>query len=168
MGNPAMDDEEFKVTLNASARLLRSNRPKEATGLLRQLYAQNPAVPDVAINLGGAYILQGLFDEAVAVLEVASRTFGQNPMVWINLAAAYLGPLEESTTEQQDRAIQAYQRALQVDPKAPNVYYHLGLIYHQREERSRAIASFQRALKANPGDKDARQWLQDLSQDPAP
>jgi tetratricopeptide (TPR) repeat protein len=57
----------------------------------------------------------------------------------------------------------AYQRALQVNPEAPNVHYHLGLIYKERGELSRASAFFQRALEVNPADKDARYWLDRLS-----
>jgi tetratricopeptide (TPR) repeat protein len=53
--------------------------------------------------------------------------------------------------------------ALKVDPEAPNVHYHLGLIYKERGELNRASAFFQRALEVNPTDRDARYWLDRLS-----
>ena len=79
-----------------------------------------------------------------------------NVMVWINLAAAYLGPLEVSDEGGQDQAIAAFERALSLDPEAPSVNYNLGLIYKQRGETERAAAHFWRALDVDPSDNDAR------------
>jgi tetratricopeptide (TPR) repeat protein len=145
--------------LNESASLLSQNRPGEAVEKLLPLYERIPDDPDVAINLGGAYILQRKWRKAVRILEPASETHPDNAMIWTNLAAAYLGRLELAGPRQQERAIAAYERALQADPTAPNVHYHLGLIYKDRKELMRASAFFQRALEVNPADRDARLWL---------
>ena len=83
-------------------------------------------------------------------------------MLWINLGAAELGTLESAGPKQQDRAIAAYQHALQNDPMAPNVHYHLGLIYKERGELVRASAFFQRAMEVNPADNDAARWLRSI------
>jgi len=84
-------------------------------------------------------------------------------MLWANMAAAQLGRLETAGPKQQEKAIEAYYRALRADPSAPNVHYHLGLIYKKRGELNRACAMFQRALEVNPGDRDARFWLDRLA-----
>ncbi|MDQ4078718.1 MAG: tetratricopeptide repeat protein, partial [Chloroflexota bacterium] len=83
----------------------------------------------------------------------------ENANLWINLAAARLGPMEESSRIQQDHAIDAYQQALTAQPDVPNVHYMLGLIYRVREESLRAVAHFTRALEQNPDDDDARRML---------
>ncbi len=150
--------------LSQGARLLAQNRPGEAAARLEQAAALLPDDPDVAINLGGAYILQGRYNQAVTVLERASQAAPDNAMVWTNLAAAYLGNLDLSGPQQQSKAIAAYERALQIDATAPNVHYNLGLIYHDRKEWLHAKACFLLALKANPGDADARQWLARLAE----
>lgn len=152
-------EEEFRRTLNESARLLSQNRPGEALERLLPLEKTKPADPDVAINIGGAYILQRKWDRAVRVLRKAVDAHPQNAALWSNLGAAELGRLETSGPRQQERAIAAYERALQVDPVAPNVHYHLGLIYKHRGELIRASAFFQRALEVSPADRDARFWL---------
>jgi tetratricopeptide (TPR) repeat protein len=85
-------------------------------------------------------------------------------MLWTNLAAAQLGRLEVAGPRQQEKAIAAYQMALKADPEAPNVHYHLGLIYKERGELNRAGAFFQRALEVNPGDRDAQLWLHRITQ----
>lgn len=159
---PIKDD--YSQTLNASARLLRANRPGEAVAVLEPLYTQHPHDPDIAINLGGALILQRKWDRAVKVLLPAARQHMKNAMLWTNLAAAHLGSLETAGPKQQQQAITAYEQALRADPKAPNVHYHLGLIYKEQGNLTQASALFQRALEINPKDEDAQRWLDRLSE----
>ncbi|MEX1020828.1 MAG: tetratricopeptide repeat protein [Litorilinea sp.] len=150
---------DFFDRLNESAQLLRQNRPGEAIEHLLELHGLAPDNADVAINLSGAYILQAKWNRAVSLLKKAVAHHPTNAMLWTNLGAAELGRLEFSGPVQQDKAIAAYQRALRVDPHAPNVHYHLGLIYKERGELNRAGAFFQRALEVNGGDQDAQYWL---------
>lgn len=150
--------------LAQGAQLLAQSRPGEAAAKLEQAAVLLPDDPDVAINLGGAYVMQRRFNKAVAILEQASQRTPGNAMVWTNLAAAYLGRLELSGPAQQDQAIAAYERALQIDPSASNVHYNLGLIYKDRQAWSQAKACFLTALEVDPGDKDARTWLAWLAQ----
>lgn len=150
--------------LSQGARLLAQNRPGEAAARLEQAAALLPDDPDVSINLGGAYVLQRRYNKAVVVLEQASRAAPDNAMVWTNLAAAYLGNLELSGPVQQGKAIAAYERALQIEPAAPNVHYNLGLIYKDRQDWVKAKACFLLALEVDPSDRDARTWLERLAQ----
>jgi Tfp pilus assembly protein PilF len=119
-----------------------------------------------AINLGGAYILQGKYSRAIPVLEAAIHLEPENAMAWVNLAAAYLGKLPLATQEHQERAIEAYERALVLDPRAPNVHYNLGLIYLERRDMLRAAAHFYSALETDPTDRDARYWLDRIHKEP--
>jgi predicted Zn-dependent protease len=159
-----IDNQIYQMTLNASARALSANRPVEAIEVLKSLHTEYPHDPDIAINMGGALILQRKWNQAVRVLLPAARENTQNAMLWVNLAAAYLGSLETSGPKQQQRAITAYEQALRADPKAPNVHYHLGLIYKEQGNLTQASALFQRALEINPKDKDAQRWLDRLSE----
>ncbi len=141
--------------LMEGARLLSQRRPAEAAERLEKAATLLPDDVDVAINLAGAHILQRRYNKAVPILERASDLAPTNAMVWINLAAAHLGRLELSGSEQQERAIAAYERALELDPGAPHVHYNLGLIYKDRNDWSRAQAQFRQALEVNPADDDA-------------
>jgi tetratricopeptide (TPR) repeat protein len=153
----------YRTTLNESARLLRANRPGEAIAVLEPLHEDLPNDPDIAINLGGALILQRKWTKAVKILRKAVDASPDNVLLWTNLAAAYLGRLETSGPKHQARAIRAYEKALWLDPSAANVHYHLGLIYKQQGNLSRASALFQRALEINPSDRDAQFWMDKLS-----
>ncbi len=154
---------DYRTILNESARLLRANRPGEAIAVLEPLRANLPNDPDIAINLGGALILQRKWSQAVKVLKRAVDISPENVLLWTNLAAAHLGRLETSGPKHQKRAIAAYEKALWIDPSTPNVHYHLGLIYKQQGNLSRSSAMFQRALEINPNDRDARYWMEKLS-----
>ena len=154
---------DYRTVLNESARLLRANRPGEAIAVLEPLQADLPDDPDIAINMGGALILQRKWSKAVKILKRAVEVSPDNVLLWTNLAAAYLGRLETSGPKHQARAIAAYERALGLDPSTPNVHYHLGLIYKQQGNLSRSSAMFQRALEVNPEDRDARFWMERLS-----
>ncbi len=151
--------------LAEGTRLLAARRPGEALEHLTKAWELDQDNPSVAINLGGAYILQGKHRLAVPVLEKAVELEPDNAMVWSNLAAAYLDKLPFASMDQQDRAIEAYGRALDLDPRAPNVYYNLALIYVERHDKERAIACFQGALETDPNDRDASRWLERLQRD---
>jgi tetratricopeptide (TPR) repeat protein len=148
------------------ARLLAAKRPGEAIPKFEEALSLDPENVSAAINLGGAYILQGKHSRAIPALETASRLEPDNAMVWSNLAAAYLGKLPFSTQPQQDQAIVAYERALALDPHAPNVHYNLGLIYLERNDTLRAAAHFCGALESDPNDRDAQHWLDKIRQGP--
>jgi Flp pilus assembly protein TadD len=153
------DPARVRRLVGEGARLLAAKRPAEAIVKLAEAWdldAQNVAV---AINLGGAYILQGKHERAIPVLETASLLEPDNAMVWSNLAAAYLGKLPLATPERLQRAIDAYERALALDARAPHVHYNLGLTYLERGEPLRASSCFHGALETDPSDRDARYWL---------
>lgn len=151
--------ERVRRLVGEGAGLLAAKRPGEAIPKLQEALRLAPDNVSAAINLGGAFILQGKHDQAAPALEAASRLEPGNAMIWSNLAAAYLGKLPFSTQAHQDRAIAAYERALALDPRAPNVHYNLGLIYLERNEMTRAAACFYRALETDPNDRDAQLWL---------
>lgn len=151
-------DEAFREAI----RLLQQGRGKEAAALLEPLYKQIPNNVELALNLGGAYILQRRYNKAEVLLSKAAEQEPENANIWINLAAARLGALEISKRSQQEGAIEAYQKALAIDPEAANVHYMLGLVYHRRKETLRAEAHFRRALEQNPNDQHARRMLERL------
>ena len=163
-----MDDETFHRELNQGARLLAQGKPDEARTILEHLRELRPDHSAVTLNLGGAYILGGQFKRAVPILESLVEREPGNAMAWTNLGAAYLGNPVLATTEEQDKAIAAFERALKCNPAAPHVAYNIGLIYRDRDDCDHAIHWFTRALQANPLDSDARRILARLKSPSSP
>jgi len=162
-GDPEVEQtrraEQVRRLVADGARLLAAKRPGEAVPKLEEALDLDPQNVSAAINLGGAFILQGKHDRAMPALETASRLEPDNAMVWSNLAAAYLGKLPFSDRGRQDRAIVAYERALMADPRTPNVHYNLGLIFLERNDPLRAAAHFLSGVEMDPDDRDAQLWL---------
>jgi tetratricopeptide (TPR) repeat protein len=112
-----------------------------------------------ALNLSGAYILTKRFKKAVGILEALAKRESDNPAVWQNLGAAYLGNPILADDASQRKAIGAFEKALTLDPELPNVAYNIGLIFRDRHEYFRAAEWFEQALQTNPEDEHARRLL---------
>jgi Flp pilus assembly protein TadD len=156
------DREEAIRLLNLGANLLEQGKAEEAIWHLEQALELDDQNVAVLINLGGAYVMAGHHKKAVPLLETARDAEPENAMVWTNLAAAYLGNPLLATPEQQMQAIEAFQKALDLNPAAPNVHYNLGLIFVDRGDADLAAAAFRKAIQVNPFDRDARSWLRKL------
>lgn len=152
-------ERSFATLLREGTALLRSGRVAEAVELLQRAHDLRPDDVDARLNLGGALILANKFSTAVTVLEPLRELDGENPMVWTNLGAAYLGNPMLARDEDQKKAIAAFVTALMLDPRAPSVAYNLGLIYRDRRDPESAAGWFRRAVQDNPNDQDARQLL---------
>ncbi len=154
--------QEAICLLNRGADHLRAREPEKALPLLRRAHELLPEDVPTAINLAGAHILLGRHQEAIPILEQALAHEPENEMIWTNLGAAYLGNPVLADEEQQRKAIEAFERAVAINPEAPNVYYNLGLIHRDRGEMEQAVRRFRHAVQANPHDRDARRALRRL------
>ena len=148
--------------VNTGATLLKTGKAQEALPYLQRAWELEPTEVAAAINLAGAYILLNRPKDAVPVLEAATELAPENAMAWMNLGAAYLGNPILATVEQQDKAIQAFEQAAQLQPGLPHVDYNIALIFRDQQKWAQACAHFQRALEVNPQDRDARMLLQQV------
>jgi protein O-GlcNAc transferase len=158
-------NKETRQLINQGAKLLEQGRAEEAIAPLERAYQLDASDVPTLINLGGAYIMAGQHKAAIPILEAARDAEPDNDMIWINLGAAYLGNPVLATGEQQMWAIEAFEKALELNPAAPNVHYNLGLIFIDRDEADLAIAAFRQAIKVNPLDRDARYWIRKLEKE---
>lgn len=162
--NDNRSDNRFLHLLRAGTSLLRQGKAEDALPYLKEAYTLDPDNSDAALNLSGAYILDGQFRKAVRILERLSKEEPDNPMVWTNLGAAYLGNRALAVKKHQLKAIAAFKRALEINPEVPNVAYNIGLIYKDRGESEKALHWFRQATETNPEDHDAHMLLDQLSE----
>lgn len=155
LGEPSSEGERVQMLLVDGTRLLQRGKHNAALPLLQEAYELAPDNPNAALNLGGAYILAGKFSRAIPVLEKLSEEESANPMLWINLGAAYLGNPVLALDKHQQKAIDAFRRALELNQEAPSAAYNIGLIYRDRGDLDDAIYWFQEAVRSNPDDGDA-------------
>lgn len=148
--------------MREGTRLLQARKVNDAIRYLKRAHRMAPDDPSAALNLAGAYILAGKHKQAVPLLEGLTERDPDNPAVWTNLGAAYLGNPIVASDEQQHKAIEAFRRALVLDSQAPSVHYNIGLIHRDRGDREEAIEMFRQALAVNPEDADALSMLDRL------
>lgn len=157
-------ERESRELINRGARLLSAGRANVAIPVLERAFDLAPDDVSAAINLGGAYVMAGKQRLAVPVLEKARDMEPDNAMIWVNLGAAYLDRPPYMTREGEEKAIQAFERALELNPAATSVGYNLGLIHKDRGQFERALEHFHRAVSADPTDRDARHWRDVLTE----
>lgn len=157
-----MSHPEFKDHLIRGTRLLSRGDVTGALPLLERAHQLDPHSFEAAMNLGGAYIMAKRFKLAVPILENAAAAHPGEAQVWVNLGAAYLGNPVLASDEQQRKALEAFNRAVAIDPYARNVEYNIGLIHRDRGEVDQALQAFERALRINPNDQDARRLIEKL------
>ncbi len=155
----------FDALFKSGTVLLHQGKAAAAVPYLEKAHELLPGDIDAGINLAGAYILTKKFKKAVAILQPLSEAYPDQPMIWTNLGAAYLGNPVLANDEEQLRAIAAFERALEIDPGAPSVAYNIGLIYRDRGQTEEAIEWFQKAVRDNPRDQHARSILAKLEAD---
>lgn len=158
---------EVRQLLSKGTAALQRGKHNEALNYLEQAYSLEPENPDVVLNLSGALILAKKFKRAAVLLEdlIKQQGYGtlHSAMVWTNLGAAYLGNPVLAQDADQRKAIEAFKRALEINPTAPNVAYNLGLIYRDRKDFVAAQQWFKQAVRTNPNDDDARLYLQEMT-----
>lgn len=155
---------ELRQLTKRGALLMQRGEHQRAAEVLERAWRLAPANFDAGLNLGAAYILTRQFRRAAEVLEIVAEQTPDNAMLWTNLGAAYLGNPVLADDAAQRKAIAAFERALVLNPHAPNVAYNIGLIYKDRREYELALDWFQRAVQTNPADDDAREWIDNLRQ----
>ena len=83
--------------------------------------------------------------ETLAALIQATRTTPDNVNAWTQLGHFYFD------TGESEKAIQAYEKSLQLDGNRPDVWTDLGVMYRRVGNPNKAVECFDRALKLNSG-----------------
>jgi len=68
----------------------------------------------------------------------------EEPMAWYSLGYAY------NETDQNAKAIEAYQQALRIYPEYTAAWANLGYVYDKTDQYAEAIHAYQQALRINP------------------
>ncbi|MBI5194828.1 MAG: tetratricopeptide repeat protein, partial [Nitrospirae bacterium] len=157
---------------------------KSDISLWEDVVRKSPNKEGGYLNLGLAYLSQGLTDKAIKCFLFASQLKPEFPDSYINLGLSYY------TQGAFAKAIEYYQTALRLNPESPHIihnnigtaydsmglisnsiehyeialklnpdfaepYINLGIIYHSQGLIDKAIESYQIALKLNPDSSEA-------------
>ena len=134
--------------------LLEKGRIKEAINEFRLAVRQDPRFVEAQSELGLALIQIGDVAAAVEALEAAAK-LEPGPVGYYNLGVAYATKAkldrgrqnEASYRKSLDHAVAAFQQAIELGMKTPEVHNNLGLLYQQKGERAAARLEFEKAIE---------------------
>ena len=100
-------------------------------------------------NEGTVKLRQGLYAEAIPMFLAAVEESRGNVDAWDHLGICY------RRTNQIDKAIEAYEISIQINPLNPVPYQNLGLIYsHIKKDASKALPLYKKLVELDPSDPE--------------
>jgi tetratricopeptide (TPR) repeat protein len=102
-----------------------------------------PAAPP-AMPPGSSVPPSGPSPVEIAALEQATAREPKSARAWIQLGDAYFD------SRQPQKAVDAYAKALEIDPHNPNVLTDQGVMYRELGQPQKALANFQKASEIDP------------------
>jgi type IV pilus assembly protein PilF len=134
-----------------------SDYPK-AVEELREAVRLNPFFTDAHNNLGVAYRETKTYDKSLAEFEAAlkDKTYKSQEKVQLNLGHLYLDQGVMSA------AVQAYERAVSINPGYALGYLALGTAYQKMGRRDDAIAQFKKVVALAPDTPEAQRARQQI------
>lgn len=132
------------------------NKTKKAMESFQRVEASAPNSFDLQINMGKAYVLRHLWDEAQAAYIKALSIDETSPAAHHGLGLALLrnGHLEPALDE--------FLLAVGLNYALPSAHYHIGETLVKMGEKLEAANAFEAAVALSPGMTKGHRWLADL------
>ena len=92
---------------------------------------------------------QNQMEQNIASLQFAAQQNPNNAETWTQLGHAYFD------SNQPAKAIEAYNKSLEIIPSNPSVLTDLGIMYRRNGQPDKAIETFDKALQVSPGFEQA-------------
>ncbi len=152
----ALDPKRADAAANLAALQSRDNErhkraPTPTQGItLREVVRANPNAAEVQINLGSQLITEGIYPEAVEVLEMAVRLVPDSAAAHFNLGLAQL------RVGQYENAVASNRNALRIKPEWAEAYYDMGLAYAGLKNWDDAAKAYVEAIRIIPKYAGAR------------
>ncbi len=133
------------AALEARYNEIHTGRNEKTPGItLREVAQANPNSVEAHVNLGAQLITEGVYTEALSILE---RAVSLQPN---SSAAQYDLGLAQLKEKKYEEAITSNRRALELKPEWPDAYNNLGLAYAGLSRWQEAVTAYREALRIIP------------------
>ncbi len=140
---------EERLYLNAGAASISLGEPEKARLMLEYATVLNPSDPVAIYNLGIAYYMMSMYNNAKYIYGKSIETGTVVPGAYLNLGRVH------SALGEHKEALEAYRKALEEQGVSGDVYYSMGLSYSAMGNREEAVSCYRKALAADPDNMDA-------------
>ncbi|MEA2061676.1 MAG: tetratricopeptide repeat protein [Thermodesulfobacteriota bacterium] len=117
---------------------------KAVTYFANKAYTLNPKRKKILSSSARGYIESGEFQKGLAALKTVIKAYPFNMNANLNLGSAYFG------LQKYDRAMESFQRTLEIKPDFSKAHAGIGKIHMIQKEYFKAVCSFQKGLKNIP------------------
>lgn len=139
-----------EVLANLAQGYLVLKRHEEAFETFRRASRLAPKAPQFQVGAAAARALQGRLSDAETMLQRLATRFPKTPIVWFNLGNVL------RDLQQPDGAIDAYRKALELDPAFVDALNNLGSVLHSKLRFAEAEAAYRRCIALEPDHMLAR------------
>ena len=115
---------------------------------LQRLIQQDPEDFQIRRELAVLLMDCGFNEEALQHLLFLSKKFSYDEGIFYNLGIVY------EKMKQFSKAKEAYEKAIELEPKSFDAIYNLGLFYTELKEFSKAIECFNNIIENDPNDSN--------------
>ena len=141
---------DANVLGNLAQAYLGLGRHREAADTFRKAARIAPAVPQFQIGIAVSLALAGKLGEAEALLARLTTRFPDAVLVWVNLGHLF------RDTRRYDQALDAYRKALALEPTLIDARASLGSVLHSLSRFDEARTEYEACIEAAPDGLIAR------------
>jgi tetratricopeptide (TPR) repeat protein len=131
------------------------NRPAEAESLYLETIRLNPLMDATYINIAAIALSRGDFRRAHGYYLKAYGVNPENPRTLVGLGVTTAELESSGPGGGLDRAMEFFERAKEIDPEFPDIYFNLALIYARSGRPEESADNARRALELDPLDNQA-------------
>lgn len=125
----------------------------------REALRLKPDFVTASVQLAELYRNQEKYDEAIELYESFLSSARDNPQILYNYGVLFFN---RHAKGDDDRAEDAWLRAVELKPDYSNALYSLGLLYEKRGEKGKALQYYQKVRELNPQNDDIKSKIRKL------
>jgi tetratricopeptide (TPR) repeat protein len=145
--------KDSEASIKEATEKIRAGDLDGAIALLEGLLSKNPKDSNALYFIGLSYVGKKMCKEAVVALTQVTEQTSKLPGAYFELGVCYR-QLGDSA-----KALEAYDKHLELEPGNPDSAYNSGLILFETNRVDEALARFERGLAAKPDDPELLEML---------
>lgn len=123
---------------------------RQATSLLEDILADDPSREEAYPLLAHQYVAIGETKKAIKTMERLLQQQPESVLAYLYIASVYERELKDYT-----RALEAYEKAYQLDPENSNILHTIARLYLSLENWQEALKRYEKIEELNPNDLSA-------------